>query len=115
VDLRRGAALDLLPGIARECGPASVDLVFLDAAKSEYDRYFDLLRPLIRPGGLLIADNALGSRSWWIDQPPGSHPDRDAADAFNRRLAADPEFDAAAIPLRQGLLIARRGGPNEPR
>jgi caffeoyl-CoA O-methyltransferase len=102
-----GAALDVLPRLAKELGPASIDLAFLDAVKPEYERYFELLRPMIRRGGLLIADNALGAR-WWIDDPPGSDPARDAVDRFNRRTAADADFDASCVPIREGVMIARR-------
>lgn len=108
VEVREGAALDLLPGLAAELGPESLDVVFLDAAKQEYDRYLDILAPLIRRGGLLIADNALGSSVWSVADAPGANPNRDAIDRFNRRVAADPRFEAACVPLRQGVLIARR-------
>jgi caffeoyl-CoA O-methyltransferase len=97
----------VLPTLAAELGPASADLAFIDAAKTEYPDYFRLLKPLIRPGGLLVADNVLGSGSWWIDTPPGD-PDRDAVDRFNRIVAEDPDFEAAAVPIRQGVLIARK-------
>lgn len=108
VDQRLGAALEVLPGLVRELFPGFVDLVFLDAVKTEYPAYLALLAPIIRPGGLLLADNALGGGSWWIDGAPGESPDRDAVDAFNRAVASDPSFDAACIPIRQGLLIARK-------
>jgi predicted O-methyltransferase YrrM len=108
VHIRRGAALDVLPQLARELGPASVDLVFLDAIKTDYPDYARILKPALSPGGLLLADNALGSGSWWIDQPRGENPERDAVDDFNRMIAGDPDFQAAAIPIRQGLLIARK-------
>lgn len=106
VELRRGAALEQLEKLARDLGPASVDFVFLDADKLEYPDYFRLVRPLIRPGGVLVADNVLGSSSWWIDQEEKPH--RRAADTLNRTLAADPDFVATAVPLREGLLIAHR-------
>lgn len=101
-----GAALDVLPRLAREMGPASIDLAFLDAVKTEYPQYLETLRPMIRPGGLLIADNALGSGNWWIDCE--SDPTRRAVDAFNRAVASDPGFAAACVPIREGVLIARR-------
>lgn len=103
----RGAALDVLPQLAREFGPASVDLAFLDAIKTEYLDYARLLKPMLKPGALLIADNALGAE-FWIDQPAGTSESRDAIDAFNRAMAADRDFVTAAVPIRQGLLIARR-------
>jgi caffeoyl-CoA O-methyltransferase len=104
--VRRGAALEVLPALAEELGPGSLDVAFIDADKREYPAYFELLRPLIKPGGLFLADNVLGSGSWWIDQD-GS-PYRAGADALNRRVAADPGFEAVAVPAREGVLIARR-------
>ena len=106
VSLHVGLGLDVLPKLAAQLGPASVDALFLDAIKPEYPAYLDAALPALRPGALLLADNALGGR-WWIDEPAGSSPDRDAMDAFNRAIAADPRFDAACVPLREGLLIAR--------
>lgn len=107
IDLRLGAALEVLPQLAAEWGPGSLDLAFIDAVKSEYTAYARLIKPLLRPGGLLIADNVLGSRGW-MDMTPEEYPDRDAVDTFNRMMAADGDFDAAAVPIRQGILIARK-------
>jgi predicted O-methyltransferase YrrM len=107
VELRRGAALDLLPGLAEELGPASVDLAFIDAHKIEYPDYFRLLEPLIAPGGLFLADNVYGTGGAWIDQA-GSDPDMAAIDRFNRLVVGHPDFEAVAVPIRTGLLIARR-------
>jgi predicted O-methyltransferase YrrM len=108
VDVRRGKGLDVLPGLAAELGAGSVDVVFLDALKYEYPSYFEAIRPAIAPGGLLIADNVLGSNQWWIDEPAGKSRDRDGADRLNRMLAADPDFTAVALPIREGVLVARR-------
>ncbi len=109
MDVRVGRALEVLPALARELGPESVDLFFLDAVKTEYLEYARLARPMLRPGGLLLADNVLGS-SFWIDDEPGSSPERDAIDRFNRAMAADAGFATAAVPIRMGLLIARKVG-----
>ena len=106
VELRLGKALDILPGLARELEPGSVDVVFLDAVKSEYPDYWRLVRPLIAVGGLILADNVLGAGDWWIDAI--GHEQRDAADRFNRIVASDPDFQAVAVPLREGVLIGRR-------
>ncbi|MFM9995826.1 MAG: O-methyltransferase [Phycisphaerales bacterium] len=107
IEIRRAPALDAIPRIAAELGPASIDVAFLDAVKTEYPAYLAALKPLIRPGGLLIADNALGS-SFWIDDPPGSSPERDAVDRFNRLVASDRDFVTACVPIREGVLIARK-------
>ena len=108
VDIRRGAAMDVLPSLTRELGAASVDFVFFDAVKREYPDYFKAIRASIAVGGLLVADNALGSQTWWIDETPGRNADRDAVDRFNRMVAADPDFEAVGIPIREGVLVARR-------
>lgn len=97
----RGEALVVLPRIAEEVGDESVDFAFIDARKSEYMDYFRLLKPLMRPGGLLVADNVYATGAGWIDEGHG-------ADEFNRLVAADPDFEAVATPMREGLLIARR-------
>ena len=101
VEVRRGPALDVLKSLATELGPRSVDLVFIDAAKSEYVTYFELARDLIAPGGVLVADNVYATGRGWIDEGYGT-------DEFNRLVAADPDFDATATPMREGILIARR-------
>lgn len=103
VELVRGAALDVLPRLAGRFGPDSVDFAFIDARKSEYVAYFRLLKPMLKPGSLLVADNVYGTGSGWIDQGHGT-------DDFNRVVASDPEFDAVATPMREGVLIARKSG-----
>jgi len=102
IEIVRGAALDVLPGLAAELGESSVDFVFVDAVKSEYVDYFRLLKPLLKVGGLFVADNVYGTGAGWIDEGHGT-------DEFNRTIAADPDFDAVATPMREGVLIARRG------
>lgn len=101
IEIIRGAALDVLPQIAGEVDTSSVDFVFIDARKSEYVDYFRLLKPLIKVGGLLVADNVYATGAGWIDEGHGT-------DEFNRMIAADPDFDAVATPMREGVLIARR-------
>lgn len=108
VDLRLGDSADLLPELAEEVGPGGLDLVFLDGEKASYEDEFCLVRPLLRAGGLFIADNALGSNSWCITDSPGSSESRDAVDRLNRRIAVDPGFMSVTLPLRQGVLVARR-------
>lgn len=108
IEVREGEGLDLLPGLVEELGRGSLDLLFIDAIKTEYPEYYASARPLIRSGGLVIADNVLGTGSFWVDAPTGSSENRDAIDRFNRMIAADPDFDAMVVPVRQGVLVARR-------
>ncbi len=101
VEIVRGAALDVLPAIAGRVGARSVDFAFIDARKSEYVEYFKLLRPLMKVGSLYVADNVYATGAGWIDQGEGT-------DEFNRLIASDPDFEAVATPMREGVLIARR-------
>jgi predicted O-methyltransferase YrrM len=105
VDVRVGKALDVLPQLAKEWGNESVDAFFFDAVKSEYPDYWKIAKPMLKKGGLLLADNVLGA-SWWIDQE--GDPVRDVVDKFNRTVAGDPDFDVACVPLREGVLVARK-------
>jgi caffeoyl-CoA O-methyltransferase len=106
VEVREGDAIEELSQLAAEIEPRSVDVVFLDAEKVEYPDYWRIVRPLIAVGGLILADNVCGGGSWWIDDVGDA--ERDAADAFNRLVAGDEDFEAVAVPLRQGVMIGRR-------
>ncbi len=106
VEIRRGSALDVLPQLSRELGARSVDVVFIDAEKTEYPQYWAAVEPMIAVGGVVLADNVFGSNVWWIDNP--DDPASRAADTFNRSIAGHPDFEAVAVPLRQGILIGRR-------
>jgi O-methyltransferase len=108
IDVRRGAALELLPDIARELGPGSLDIVFIDADKASYPDYYEATAGLVAPHGLLLVDNIFGSSGAWIDEL--DLPDAAATDKMNRRAAADERFDTAGVFVRAGLLIARRRG-----
>jgi predicted O-methyltransferase YrrM len=101
VDVVEGAALEVVPRLAQDWGTESVDFVFIDAVKTEYVDYFLQVKPLIKPGGLLVADNVYGTGAGWIDEGHGT-------DAFNRLVADDDDFESVALPLRQGVLMARR-------
>ena len=101
VEIRTGTGIEVLTELAVELEPGSVDVLFLDAVKQEYSDYFSIARELIAVGGLVLADNVYGTDFGWIDQGHGT-------DHFNRLIADDPDFEAVAVPLRQGVLIARR-------
>lgn len=103
VTIIRGAALDVLDTLAADIGEGNVDFAFIDAKKSEYVQYFQLLKPLMKPGSLYVADNVYATGAGWIDEGQGT-------DEFNRLIAADPDFEAVATPMREGVLIARRVG-----
>ena len=109
IELRESTGLNELPRLVEELGTGSVDVVFLDAIKSEYRGYAEHAAILLRPGGLLIADNCLGA-SWWITDAPGTDEARDAVDAFNRWIGTPASgFLSCCVTNREGLVVAQKG------
>jgi O-methyltransferase len=103
VDQRLGPATDLLPSLAEE---PTFDAVFLDADKVNYPRYLSQVTPLIRSGGLLIADNVFWEGK--VVDPSATDPDTVGIREFNRLLAADVRYDTCMVPVRDGLAVARK-------
>jgi caffeoyl-CoA O-methyltransferase len=86
--------------------PAPLDLVFIDADKTGYDTYFELLLPKMKPNGLFIFDNMVwGGR---VIEQPLTDPDGVAIDRLNRKLASDPRVDSGLLPIADGLHFARK-------
>jgi len=108
VELRLGRGGEALPKLLDELGPASVDLVFLDAERSEYLGMFATIKRLLRPRGVLVIDNALNASRWVADPYAPGEP-RNTMDDVNRAIAADSDFAAATVlPVGNGLLLAIR-------
>lgn len=101
VEVVRGAALEVIPALIERFGTDSADFVFIDAVKEDYVDYFEAIKPMVKVGALVVADNVYGSGGRWIDE---GH----VVDRFNRHVAADEDFIAITTPMRSGLLIARR-------
>ena len=94
-------------GERREAKGAELfDLVFIDADKKEYSDYLDLVLPLMRPGGWILADNTLWD-GHIID--PAYDKDRQtvALRAFNNKVMQDERLEKVILPLRDGLTIIR--------
>jgi caffeoyl-CoA O-methyltransferase len=102
VQLLRGPALQLLPGLAGE-GP--FDFCFIDADKESYEQYLDWASRNLRSGGLLAADNAFLFGDLAEDPGPGATPAARAMNAFHRRLAGSGEFRATVLPTGEGLAL----------
>jgi caffeoyl-CoA O-methyltransferase len=91
-----------LETIAKLEGP--FDLVFLDADKESYPAYYEATLPLLRQGGLLLGDNAL----WSGEVVAPKTASGKAIAAFNARVASDPRVDNVLLPVRDGLMVARK-------
>jgi len=95
-------ALEVIPTL-----PTPFDLVFIDADKPNYPNYFDAVVDRVRAGGLIIADNVLWSGK--VVEPAEQHDHQTAAlAAYAHRVHNDPRVEPVIVPLRDGLMIARR-------
>lgn len=100
IEVRVGRALDVLPSFDGE----RFDVVFLDADKEPLPTYLDWSLRLLRPGGLLVADNALwGGR---VLDPTTEDEGTRGVREFNRRLATDERLRGTIIPVGDGLAVA---------
>lgn len=100
VRVHRGPALQTLARF----GDAAYDLAYIDADKPGYPAYLEESARLVRPGGVIVADNLLlGGRA----ADPVNHDEsvlamRDAA----HRAESDPRLATAALSIGDGVLVA---------
>lgn len=97
--IQQGPALETLPEIQ---GP--FDMAFLDADKENYTTYYDLMLPKLRTGGLVVADNVLWSGNVLNPRKDSDH----ALVAFNDKVQSDPAVENVLLPVRDGVMLARK-------
>lgn len=100
IDVRMGPALDTLAGLT---GP--FDLIFIDADKINYPRYYERALELIAPGGVILLDNAL--RDGEVLKHPASDPSTEAIRSLNRTISVDPRVTAVLVTVRDGVMVVR--------
>jgi caffeoyl-CoA O-methyltransferase len=104
IDLRLKPALETLHELIAAGEQDSFDFAFIDADKRNYEGYYEAALRLIRPGGLIMADNVLWSGR--VADPTNQEPDTLALRAFNRKLHADSRIALSMIPLGDGFSLA---------
>jgi caffeoyl-CoA O-methyltransferase len=100
IDYRVGNALEIIPTLNEK-----IDLVFIDADKENYYRYYELVFDKVKPGGFIIADNVLWSGR--VLQEKKDH-DTMAISEFNDRVHSDSRVSHVMLPVRDGLMIVRK-------
>ncbi len=99
VRVERGRALDVLPRLTE-----TFDLVYLDAVKEEYEAYLDAALPLLRVGGVVVADNLLwGGQVAGDVHAPDQTTSTQALRRFNQRFVQHPQMRAVVLPVGDGL------------
>jgi predicted O-methyltransferase YrrM len=97
--LHIGDASEIVPQITTE----PWDMVFIDANKRTYCEYYHMVKPLVRQGGFILADNTL----WYGKTTDGSSHDAQTLGImeFNRMIAEDDSVEKVMLPLRDGITI----------
>lgn len=100
IDYRIGDAKTIIPGLDER-----FDLVFIDADKKGYPEYYDLVIDKVRPGGVIIADNVL--RSGKVLEEKQDKETRNMQE-FNEKILQDDRVANLLLPIRDGLMMARK-------
>jgi caffeoyl-CoA O-methyltransferase len=100
IEYKIGNAIDIVPSLNE-----TFDLVFIDADKINYARYFDLVFDKVRAGGFILADNVL-----WSGKVLSKNPDNDtkAIIAFNQKIQHDSRVENVLLPIRDGIMTIRK-------
>ena len=101
IKIHFGQGLEIIPTLKE-----TYDLIFLDAEKIHYPNYYPILVEKLNSGGVLLADNIL----WYGKVALGHCNDKDtqAIRQFNRLVTEDERLENMIIPIRDGIMVARR-------
>ena len=106
IDLRLAMAMDTLDRLIADGKAGTFDFAFIDADKEDYVGYYERALQLLRPGGLVVADNTLWSGR--VADPENAEADTVALRHFNELLHGDSRVDLSLVPIGDGLSLARK-------
>ena len=97
IELFEGAGMEVLPRFETD----SADVAFLDADKGSYARYLEESVRIVRPGGLILVDNAFAFGQLFDDEP--TDPEAPAVLAFNEIMARESRVTSVILPIGDGM------------
>jgi predicted O-methyltransferase YrrM len=97
-------ALEVLPTFPVR----NLDIVFIDAVKTEYEAYLELVVPLLKRSGLVVVDNLLWGGESAADPSAHDSAETRALREFNRTFLNHPQLDATIVPVGDGVGIGAR-------
>ena len=103
IEYRLGNALEIIPEL-----PGPFDMVFIDADKFNYAKYFDLVIDKVSSGGIIMADNVLWSGKILVEEGKKIDKDTQAILDFNSKIQEDPRVENVLLPIRDGVMMARK-------
>jgi predicted O-methyltransferase YrrM len=101
VILHTGSAEEIIPTLEE-----TWDLVFIDADKPNYLKYYHQVFDRVRRGGFILADNALWDGK--VLEPSPRSRDTQGIQAFNEFILTDERVENLLLPVRDGLMIIRK-------
>ena len=96
-----GNALDIIPTLNM-----TFDLVFIDADKENYIHYFNMVVPMMNPGGIILSDNVLWSGKVLEELNP-KDTSTNVLLEYNKIVNEDPRVETVLLPIRDGLTVTR--------
>jgi len=99
--LHVGNAMEIIPGLNEQW-----DIVFIDADKTGYIDYYELILPTVQKNGVIIADNVLFHGQVLANKVSGKNAK--AMDAFNTHVKNDERVEQVLLTVRDGLSIIRK-------
>ncbi|GGB82317.1 O-methyltransferase [Flavobacterium suaedae] len=96
-----GSAIDIIPALNKK-----YDLVFIDADKPNYIKYYEMIMPMMNKGGVILSDNVLWSGKVLEPLKPNDESTEILME-YNRLLKEDPRLETVLLPIRDGLTVSR--------
>ena len=98
-----GEAKNIIPELNLE-----FDLVFIDADKTNYPIYLEMVLSKLRKGGVLIADNVLWSGKVLEHQQKSTDSETNSIKLFNKLVKKEKKLETLLLPIRDGLMVCRK-------
>lgn len=106
IDLRIASGLKTLQQLLDKGQADTFDLIFIDADKQNYQKYYELALQLIHSGGLIIFDNVLAIGSGFVHEKASSATQ--AIAKLNDNLKNDKRVDITMLPISEGMTLVRK-------
>jgi predicted O-methyltransferase YrrM len=103
-----GPAIDTMQRLLTNRGKNSFDLIFIDADKENYGNYYEFGLELLRPNGVILADNVLWSGR--VIDPSDTMPATEALRRFNALVRKDSRVEGSMLSVADGLYMIRKKG-----
>lgn len=102
ISLHIGDAAQIVPALNK-----TYDIVYLDANKREYCSYYEMVFPMLRPGGYILADNVLWDGKVYADKTSSDAQTQEII-RFNRMVKEDRRVENFILPIRDGINLIKK-------